>query len=133
MDYQALKKSTDLTKNDPIKVIKLIPSLLSTEIDAYTTILSEMTEEQRVYDYEYSKMLSFYATEAEFDINKMFKVKDDRELYMIQNTKAVKDSKMILDDRKTKLKILEQNMNYLKVLQGNIRILLDFEQFRAGK
>ncbi len=131
--YEELKKVTDLTIEDSVDVLRKIPILLSVQIEGFCNVAMKISETKRMYDFAYKNMLEYYIKDSDIDVYKVFKVMEDREVYMVQNTKPVKDLADELSEQKTESKLIEQNISYLKTLQTNIRTILDYEQFRAGK
>jgi len=76
--------------------------------------------------------LDYFRKKTEFDIFSIF-TKDDRNLYIRNSDEEIINKRVEMEKSKRRLDKYESWIDFLKVLRGNIKNIIDYEKFRAGQ
>lgn len=134
MHFREIMDQTDLTKTDLLVVARSIPMLHSKLIEDYSIKSREYIAQEWLYKKEYKKVLDAQLNNEEnIDVFSTLKNKEDREIYLNEINDNISIELKRVNDIKRDIKEIERCIEYLKLLQNNIRTIVEYEKFRGGK
>jgi len=134
MDFKKIRAETDLESNDILVVSRRIPLIHSKLIEEYGITSRDYIRQERLYKKEFKKVLDAQLNgEENIDVFATLKNKEDREIYLNEINDNISIELEKLNKLKRDIKEIEKCIEYLKLLQNNIRTIVEYEKFRGGK
>ena len=134
IDFNEIKKVTDLNKNDIVKVLREIPVIHSKLIFEYQDNVLKYSKLQNEYEkLMIKKQISCFQGETNLNIGTIFKNKEDKEIASRLLEKEIDVAYINALEVKSNLNIIDKAIDYVKKLQDNIKTILEYEKFRAGR
>ena len=134
LSMEEIKEQTDLKKWDILAVSSRIPDLHATMIHQYQRVLEVYTYATRIYEKMVIKsQIENHTGETTLNLNSLFKTKEDREHAIRYTNEQIEDIYVEMKVCKDELGKTEKTIEFLKLLQSNIRTIVEYEKFRGGK